>query len=78
MSVRFYISPIIGSGAEDDGYRPKIADMDVAGWSAPQETDPATGAPLQTYCIVRVEAIDFSALDADPDLTDVTASHAAA
>lgn len=70
-TVRFYISPIIGSGTEADPYRPKAADYGLP-WSAQMDNDPVTGAPLQTKSVVRVEAEDFSALDADADLRNVT------
>lgn len=67
---RYYLAPVIGAGTEDDPYRPKVALYPVA-WTA-QIASGAEGRPLQSQAIVEVDADDFAALDADPELIDVT------
>lgn len=71
MATRFYLSPVIGSGTEDDPYRPKIAQFNVT-WSAQMASD-ENGSPMQSHCIAQVDAEDFTDIDAAPEFTDVTA-----
>lgn len=61
---RYYISPIIGDGSEFDPFRPKIADYGVS-WVGVIPNDPATGLPLFSWCLVRVEAINHGVILAD-------------
>lgn len=62
---RYYLSDLIGSGAEDDPYRPAV-DRPGVGYSAvypPQ--DPATGQYQGAICLVIVEAANHLPLVAD-------------
>lgn len=61
---RYYISPIVGTGAEDDPYRPKVADYGVS-WVGVIPSNPDTGRPVYPWCLVLVEAINHAALLAD-------------
>jgi hypothetical protein len=51
----YYRAPIIGTGTDDDPYRPDLpADLNAA-WSAEIPCD-KNGHPAQTHCIIFVAA----------------------
>lgn len=64
---RYYISPIVGTGAEDDPYRPKVADYGVS-WVGVIPSNPDTGRPVYPWCLALVEAINHASLLADRDI----------
>ena len=64
MSKRYYLSPIIGTGDENNPYRPKVADYDVR-WAGVIPSDPLTGAPLHPWCLVLVATQNHGQLTAD-------------
>lgn len=72
MSKRYYISNIVGTGSEFDPFRPRIADYGVS-WVGSVPTDPVTGRPLNTDCVVIVATANHAvlrgdaAIDAMPD-----------
>lgn len=73
--IRYYICPIIGTGTEDDPYRPALVDA-VAGlnWSTDVPNRSATdGAPTFARCVVCVNAssANHAVLAALPDVADV-------
>lgn len=61
---RYYLSPIIGTGAEDDPFRPKIADYGVR-WVGSIPSDPTTGRPLFTFALALVAAANHASILAD-------------
>jgi len=64
---RWYISPIIGTGTEDDPYRAKVGSATlIRGHSAVIPTD-VNGAPLFNFALVIVSADDHAPLIADSD-----------
>jgi hypothetical protein len=66
MAKRWFLCPVIGTGAEGDYYRAKVADYGVAHVAViPSKPD---GSPLLNWCIVKVAASDFTQLDADADV----------
>jgi hypothetical protein len=70
MAGRYYLSPIIGSGAEGDSYRPLLADILLAnkiysGYSCSIPTDDK-GLPVYTTALVY--SIDHPALTENPDI----------
>lgn len=69
MGVRYVVCPIVGTGAEADPYRAKVADYG-ANHTCAIPTGP-TGAPLRSWCLVAVNAADLTAIDADPDIKDI-------
>jgi hypothetical protein len=62
----YYVSKIIGTGTEDDPYRPKVADHGVS-WAGSILSRP-DGKPLHPDCLVVVEAVNHAPLRADPDI----------
>ena len=64
---RYYLSPIVGTGTEEDPYRPKIADYGVS-WSCVISSDELTGQPKRPWCVAVVEAADHATLLADTTL----------
>ena len=64
---RFYLSTIVGSGTEEDPYRPRIADL-TGQWHATLPSD-ATGKPASTWCLVQAGDVPD-----DPDVTPLVAS----
>ena len=70
---RYYISPIIGTGTEEDPFRPKLADKGKP-WVAiiPSKPD---GTPLLPWALCLVNALDHTpvtgdaTIDALPDIT---------
>lgn len=67
MPKRWYISPIVGTGADDDPYRAKVGSAaQIKGHSAVIPTD-VQGAPLFNFALVIVNADDHSLLIADSD-----------
>lgn len=67
MSKRYYISKIVGTGDEFDPFRPKIADYGVS-WSGSIPSDPVTGHPLHSDCMVIVATPNHAVLKGDPDI----------
>lgn len=61
---RYYISPIVGDGSEENSFRPKIADYGV-NWVGSIPSDQNTGLPLFNWTLVLVEAQNHGALIAD-------------
>lgn len=68
--IRYYVCPIVGTGLPGDSYRPKVQDYPHRS-TAPAILDDGTGKPAKTWCIVKVEADDFTAIDADPECEDI-------
>lgn len=68
---RFYLCPVIGDGSEENPYRPKamLYGVGCSGAIASHES----GSPAQLMTVAEVNAPDHSALQADPEITDVTA-----
>jgi hypothetical protein len=68
MSKRFYISPVIGTGAWDDPFRAAVADevqkQANGGVVAVIPTNPTTGRPLFTFALCIVAVSNHAALDA--------------
>lgn len=70
---RYYISPVIGSGAKDDPFRAKIADTGHP-YAALIPSNP-NGTPASSWCLVVAGGTDHTGLDADtaidkfPDMT---------
>jgi hypothetical protein len=66
MPKRWFLSPVVGTGSENDAYRSKIADFGVNHVAViPSKPD---GTPRFGWCLVKVNAASFAALDADADL----------
>ena len=65
MATRYYICPIVGTGTETDTYRAKVVDYPHI------ETSSAIDAGVRSWCLVRVKADDFTAINADPQCVDV-------
>lgn len=63
MSKRYYLCDIIGSGTEEDMFRPAVADHPVD-WVGSIETGP-DGRPIHADTIVLVSTDDHSILRAD-------------
>lgn len=64
---RWYISPIVGTGTDDDPYRAKVGSAaQIKGHSAVIPTD-AQGVPLFNFALVIVNADDHSLLTSDSD-----------
>ena len=74
MSKRYYISPIVGDGTEENPYRAKISDHGVP-WVGVIPTDPVTGVPTNTWALTRVSTANHvailkdKAVDALPDVS---------
>ena len=74
MSKRYYISPIVGDGTEENPYRAKISDHGEP-WVGVIPTDPVTGVPVNTWALVRVSAVNHTdilkdlSVDALPDVS---------
>jgi len=66
VDLKPYLSPIIGTGAYNDPYRPKIATYGVP-WAAVIAGQP-NGAPKFAWSLVVVAANNTAALDADSEL----------
>lgn len=69
MAKRYYISPIIGDGSENNPYRPKVADHGVA-WSGAIPSGP-DGKPTSSWALVIVAAKNHAAIIADKDIDDL-------
>lgn len=65
MSIRYYICPVIGTGTTLDSYRPKVLNYPTI------ETSAAIDINIRNWCLVRVKADDFTAIDADPECVDI-------
>jgi hypothetical protein len=68
--VRYYVCPIVGTGAEDDGFRPLIADLVEGTWSAcissvTEQGHRDRGKPRLPWALVACETDDWSAVEAD-------------
>jgi hypothetical protein len=68
MPVRYYICPIVGTGTSTDSYRAKAADYPHI------ETSAAINIGVRSWCLVRVKANDFTAINADAECVDVLES----
>lgn len=66
MAIRYYLSPIIGTGSYDDPIRPKLADTGVSYVTLIATIGHPSGA--KTWCLCSVESTDFAALEADSAL----------
>ena len=64
--LRFYLCPVIGSGSDADPYRPKLHGL--GGFAAMIPSNATTGAPLFSWTVAIVRAVDWAALDADLEL----------
>lgn len=62
---RYYLSPIIGTGAWGDAYRDVIADVPGVTRKALIKTDPDTGAPLVPWALVQVSTANHSRIISD-------------
>lgn len=65
MPTRYYICPVVGSGVIGDTYRAKALDYPTL------ETSSAINIALKSWCLVRVKANDFTAIDADAECVDI-------
>jgi hypothetical protein len=65
MAVRYYICPVIGDGTSANPYRPKVRNYPTI------ETSAAIDFALRNWCLVRVLANDFTAIDADAECVDL-------
>lgn len=63
MAKRWFLCPVVGTGAADDPYRAKAHDYGVD-YSAVIPSNP-DGTPRFNWCLAKVAASDFAALDAD-------------
>lgn len=61
---RYYFSSIVGSGVDDDPYRPRVADYPCS-WAGSFPCG-QNGTPSVTVCLCIVECEDFAPLDEDP------------
>lgn len=63
MAKRWFICPVVGTGTSDDPWRAKAHDLNVNCTAViPSNPD---GSPQFNWCLVKVAAIDFTALAAD-------------
>lgn len=62
---RYYLSTLIGTGAESDPYRPAVDRPGVSYSAIYPPQDPATGQYRGTWCLVIVEAANHLPLVAD-------------
>lgn len=74
MPIRYYICPVVGTGTGQDPQRPKVADYHKVSapihYSAAIATGP-TGLTVKPWCIARVEGVDLTAIEADPQCVDI-------
>jgi hypothetical protein len=69
MSDRYYLCPIVGTGTEANPYRAKVADASKVGSvSAAIKSNP-DGKPTYRWTVARVEAVDFTAVEAMEGVT---------
>lgn len=68
MITRIYQCPVIGSGTEDDPYRPSVADEGIGGWSCELKVDDS-GVPIGADCIVTVPPEYHDAVTCLPGVT---------
>lgn len=62
MAKRYYLCPVIGTGAStDDPVRPAVADLG-ASYVAVIPSDPNTGQPVYPWCLVMVAQTDHTPL----------------
>lgn len=67
--ARWFVSRIVGTGIEGDSFRAKVADLPgVTAYVAQIPSDPLTGAPVRQWALCHVEATDYPAIAADPDV----------
>ena len=70
---RYYLCPVIGTGAKGDPFRAKISDLGHP-HSAVIPSDPVTGAPLFSWCLViaggadHTDILSDATIDAVPDI----------
>lgn len=65
MPIRYYVCPIVGAGSSLDPYRPMVSNYPTI------ETSAAIDFNVRNWCLVRVRADDFTAIDADPECVDI-------
>lgn len=63
--IRYYICPVIGTGVGGDPYRPKAFNYPSV------ESSAAIDIGIRNWCLVRVKADDFTAINADTECVDV-------
>lgn len=66
MARRYYLTPVVGQGTEEDPYRLRVADHGVD-HAAIIPTD-AVGRPTRSWGLAPVDATDFTALNDDATL----------
>lgn len=54
MTREYYVSPIIGTGTDDDPYRSAVSR--IGNYATDIPSDPITGAPLFSECICIINA----------------------
>lgn len=69
MAIRVYLSPVVGDGSDLNPYRPKIADRGV-NFAAIMSGGPG-GSPRFTWALCACSAADWTAVDADADLSAI-------
>lgn len=70
MSSKFYICPIIGSGTDEDMYRPKIADYTGVNWTGVIPSKP-DGSPVHYWALVYASSGNLSVVDADMEIREL-------
>mgnify|MGYP001585652372 CR=1 FL=1 len=63
MAKRYYLSPVIGDGSEDNPVRAKVKDYGVS--QAPVIPSGPDGMPLFNWCLVVVNTVNHAPLLAD-------------
>jgi hypothetical protein len=66
VPARWYLARVIGTGIEDDPFRAAVADHAITGHSAVIPTD-SDGNPIRQWALVRVNADDYTDIDASAD-----------
>ncbi len=66
-TVRYYLSPIVGSGTNDDPLRARVAAYDASVVSL-MPSNPTTGSPRSSWTLSVVGAASHAWLQADPQL----------
>lgn len=67
--ARWFVSRIVGTGTDTDPFRAKVQRLPgVTACVAQIPSDPLTGGPLRQWALCHVEATDYAAVAADPDV----------
>ena len=71
--ARLYLSAVVGDGTParlpgGNPYRPRIADLPHTAFQVIELPSLSNGAPKKMWAHVFVEAVDFSVIDADPNV----------